>query len=159
MCAASRFPGTREYPHRIEIVTPPPGVDKSHFRLIHIELALFPSSATVPRAKFVVLRIPLWLAPERLYFDQTATLMAMVVAIFATDHLLSPTGVTVKQFGLERVQVVQKPFVLSFHVPVSLVPESSTGSRVILPSGVKVILNLVPDGDVVVNGSPVKKVA
>jgi hypothetical protein len=85
--------------------------------------------------------------------------MAMVVAIFATDHLLSPTGVTVKQFGLERVQVVQKPLVLSFHVPVSLVPESSTGSRVILPSGVKVILNLVPDGDVVVNGSPVKKVA
>lgn len=82
----------------------------------------------------------------------------MVVAIFSTDHLLSPMGVTIKQLGLDRVQVVQKPLALSFHVPVSLVPDGSTGSRVILPSGAKVILYLVPEGEVAVNGSPVKKV-
>jgi len=92
------------------------------------------------------------------YLDQVATRVAMVVAIFSTDHLLSASGVTVKQFGFDRVQVVQKPLALSFQVPVSLVPDSSKGSRVILPSGVKVILNLAPDGEVAVNGSPVKKV-
>ena len=64
----------------------------------------------------------------------------------------------VKQLGLDRVHVVQKPLALSFQVPVSLVPENSTGSRVTLPSGVKVILNLVPDGEVAVNDSPLKKV-
>jgi hypothetical protein len=33
------------------------------------------------------------------YFDQTATVVAMVVAIFCTDHLFSPLGTTVKQLG------------------------------------------------------------
>ena len=35
----------------------------------------------------------------------------------------------------------------------------SSGSRVVFPSGVKVILNFAPDGDAAVNGCPVKKVA
>jgi hypothetical protein len=48
---------------------------------------------------------------------------------------------------------------LSFHVPASLLPDRSSGSRVILPSGVNVILNLAPEGLVAVNGWPVKKVA
>jgi len=65
----------------------------------------------------------------------------------------------VKQLGVARFQVVQKPFALSFHVPAILLPDCSRGSRVILPSGVKVILNLVPERDTAVNGSPVKKVA
>ena len=95
---------------------------------------------------------------SRVYFDQTATRVVMVVAILSTDHLLSARGMMVKQLGLDRVHVVQKPLALSFQVPVSLVPENSTGSRVTLPSGVKVILNLVPDGEVAVNDSPLKKV-
>jgi hypothetical protein len=51
---------------------------------------------------------------------------------------------TVKQLGFACCQVVQKPFALSFHVPLFLWPDSARGSRVILPSGVNVILNLVP---------------
>jgi hypothetical protein len=84
---------------------------------------------------------------------------------------------------------VQKPFALSFHVPVLAVlavPRSADfgampfvaggtgspaafgaipfamggrGSRAIFPSGVKVILNLVPEGVVAVKAWPVKKVA
>lgn len=117
-------------------------------RLIHVKLVLFSASAARPHD----------LQASEVYFDQTATLVAMVVAIFSTDHLLSASGVTRKQFGLDRVQVVQKPLALNFHVPVSLVPDRSSGSRVTLPSGIKVILNLAPDGDAAVNGSPVKKV-
>jgi hypothetical protein len=42
---------------------------------------------------------------------------------------------------------------LSFHIPVLALPEDpSSGSRVIFPSGVKVILNFAPDGDTAVNG-------
>src|SRR6516164_2093862 len=64
----------------------------------------------------------------------------------------------VKQFGAARPQAVQKPFELSFHVPEFLLPVCSRGSRVIFPSGVKVILNLVPDRLTAVKGWPVKKV-
>jgi hypothetical protein len=51
----------------------------------------------------------------------------------------------VKQLDFARFQVVQKPFALSFHVPALLLPDCSRGSRVIFPSGVKVILNFVPE--------------
>src|SRR6516164_7823797 len=66
---------------------------------------------------------------------------------------------TVKQLGFACCQVVQKPAVLSFHVPVFLEPDSARGSRVILPSGVNVILNLVPPGVEAVKDWPLKKVA
>src|SRR5262252_6196155 len=66
---------------------------------------------------------------------------------------------TVKQLGFACCQVVQKPFALSFHVPLSSWPDSARGSRVILPFGVNVILNLVPPGVEAVKGSPLKKVA
>jgi hypothetical protein len=96
----------------------------------------------------------------------------MVVAILWTDHLLSPLGTTVKHVGFECAQVVQKPFAFSLHVPVPMLalPRSADfgampfvtgarGSRVIFPSGVKVILNLRPDGVLAVKAWPVKKVA
>ena len=65
---------------------------------------------------------------------------------------------------------MQKPFALSFHVPVLALPRSADfaampfvkgarGSRAIFPSGVKVILNLVPEGVLAVKAWPVKKVA
>ena len=63
-----------------------------------------------------------------------------------------------KQLGFERPQVVQKPFALSFHVPALPLPDCSSGSRVIFPSGIKVILNFVPESDAAVNGCPAKKV-
>ena len=64
-----------------------------------------------------------------------------------------------KQLGFARLQAVQKPFALSFHVPALPLPDCSSGSRVIFPSAVKTILNFAPDGDTAVNGCPVKKVA
>src|SRR5215470_1325916 len=66
---------------------------------------------------------------------------------------------TVKQLGFARCQVEQKPFALSFHVPVFMRPDCARGSRVILPLGVNVILNLVPPGAEAVKGWPLKKVA
>src|SRR5215510_12212758 len=66
---------------------------------------------------------------------------------------------TVKQLDFACCQVVQKPFALSFHVPLFLWPDSARGSRVILPSGVNVILNLVPPGVEAVKGWPLKDVA
>jgi hypothetical protein len=70
---------------------------------------------------------------------------------------------------------VQKPFTFSLHVPVPVLvvlalPRSpdfdatpfvtgERGSRVIFPSGVKVILNLRPDGVLAMKAWPVKKVA
>src|SRR4051812_25571288 len=66
---------------------------------------------------------------------------------------------TVKQLGFACCQVVQKPLALSFHVPLFFWPDSARGSRVILPSGVNVILNLLPPGVEAVKGSPLKKVA
>jgi hypothetical protein len=65
----------------------------------------------------------------------------------------------VKQLGFVCCQVLQKPVALSFHVPVFLEPDCATGSRVMLPSGVKVILNLVPPGAEAVKDCPLKKVA
>ena len=64
-----------------------------------------------------------------------------------------------KQLGFACCQVEQKPFALSFHVPVSMRPDCARGSRVIVPLGVNVILNLVPLGAEAVKGWPLKKVA
>ena len=64
-----------------------------------------------------------------------------------------------KQLAFAWPQAVQKPLALSFQVPVLALPDCSSGSRVIFPSGVKVILNFAPEGDAAVNGCPVKKVA
>jgi hypothetical protein len=44
-------------------------------------------------------------------------------------------------------------------VPALPLPDCSSGSRVVFPSGANVILNFVPEGDAAVNGWPVKKVA
>src|SRR5262245_38011584 len=66
---------------------------------------------------------------------------------------------TVKQLGFAFCQVVQKPFALSFHVPLFFWPDSARGSRVILPSGVNVILNLVPRGVEALKVWPLKQVA
>src|SRR5262245_37413592 len=93
------------------------------------------------------------------YLDQTATATAIVVAILLTDHLFSPVGTTVKQLALSRPQLVQKPCALSLHVPALLLPDSARGSRVIFPSGVKVILNLTPLSVAAVKGWPLKNVA
>src|SRR5262249_36017413 len=68
---------------------------------------------------------------------------ATAVVPFTTDHLLSPAVTIWKQLGLEPFQVVQKPSLLSFQVPSPLAPAVPTGSRVILPSGVNTILNLM----------------
>jgi len=65
----------------------------------------------------------------------------------------------VKQLAFAWPQAVQKPLALSFQVPALALPDCSSGSRVIFPSGVKVILNFAPEGDAAVNGCPVKKVA
>jgi hypothetical protein len=82
-----------------------------------------------------------------------------VVAILLTDHLFSPIGTTVKQLAFSRAQLVQKPCALSLHVPALLLPDSARGSRLIFPSGVKVILNLTPLSVAAVKGWPLKNVA
>ena len=64
-----------------------------------------------------------------------------------------------KQLVFAWPQAVQKPLALSFQVPALALPDCSSGSRIIFPSGVKVILNFAPEGDAAVNGCPVKKVA
>ncbi len=66
---------------------------------------------------------------------------------------------TLKQFDFECSPLVPKPFALIFHVPVLFLPDCARGSRVVLPSGVKVILNLVPVRAVAVKGWPLKNVA
>ena len=76
----------------------------------------------------------------------------MVVAVLCTDHLFSPLGTIVKQLAAVRPQAVQNPLALSFHVPAFFVPARSSGSRVILPSAVKIIVNLAPERLVAVNG-------
>jgi len=58
----------------------------------------------------------------------------------------------VKQFDPARSQLVQKPVALSFQIPTFVFPDGARASRVILPSGVKVIVNLVPVGETAVNG-------
>jgi hypothetical protein len=65
----------------------------------------------------------------------------------------------VKQLAFAWPQAGQNPLALSFQVPALALPDCSSGSRVIFPSGVKVILNFVPEGDAAVNGCPVKNVA
>jgi hypothetical protein len=92
--------------------------------------------------------------------DQVATLTLIVVAIRWTDHRLSLVGTNVKQLGFAPAQLVQKPAGLSFQVPdVEGPPGELIGSRKALPSGVKVILNLVPLGVAAVNGWPLKNAA
>src|SRR4051794_10682523 len=80
----------------------------------------------------------------------------MVPAI--TDHLLVPFGCTRKQFSRPPFQVLQKPSWESRQVPSPLLP-LPMGSRVILLSDVKTILNLLlPFVVAAVNGCPLKKV-
>ena len=83
--------------------------------------------------------------------------VAMMVEPLSTDHLLSPALTTVKQLSLPPFHMVQKPSFDSFQVPSPLLPVP-IGWRVILPSAVKVILNLRFDGVVAVKGFPSKKV-
>ena len=83
--------------------------------------------------------------------------VAMMVEPLSTDHLLSPALTTVKQLSLPPFQVVQKPSFDSFQVPSPRLPVP-IGWRFILPSAVKVILNLRFDGVVAVKGLPSKKV-
>src|SRR5262245_51295661 len=86
--------------------------------------------------------------------------VATVVAPRTTDHLLSSTLTSVKQVGLLPFQLVQKPSLLSFHVPSPLTPAARlTGSRVILPSAMNTILNLMFDGVDEVNAWPLKHVS
>ena len=83
--------------------------------------------------------------------------VAMMVEPLSTDHLLSPALTTVKQLSLPPFHMVQKPSFDSFQVPSPLLPVP-IGWRFILPSAVKVILNLKFDGVVAVKGFPSKKV-
>src|SRR5262249_53041131 len=73
------------------------------------------------------------------HFVQVAT----DVVPFITDHLLSPAVRILKQLALEPFQVVQKPSLVSFQVPSPLEPPEPIGSRVILPSGLNIILYLI----------------
>lgn len=75
----------------------------------------------------------------------------MMVEPLRTDHFLSPTLTRVKQLSLPSFQAVQKPSFESFQVPVPLLP-LPIGTRLILPSGVNVILNLTLDGLEAVKG-------
>jgi len=101
------------------------------------------------------------LSQQRRYcLDQIATLTLMVVAIRCTDQRLLLIGTNVKQLGFAPAQLVQKPAGLSLQVPdFEAPPAGPMGSRKALPSGVKVILNLVPLGVAAVNGWPLKNVA
>jgi hypothetical protein len=82
-----------------------------------------------------------------------------VVPAFCTSHLFSPLGTIVKQLDPACSQLVQKPLALSFQMPTFVLPDCMRGCRVILPSGVKVIVNLVPLGEAALNGRPLKNVA
>src|SRR2546423_14078 len=82
--------------------------------------------------------------------------MALVPAMI--DHLLAAVACTRKQFSFEPFQVVQKPSAESFQVPSDLGPGLLSGSRVILPSAVNVILNLTLDGVAAVKAWPLKNV-
>jgi len=97
-----------------------------------------------------------------------ATLTLIVVAMRCTDHRLSLIGTKVKQLGFAPAQLVQKPAGLSLQVPdfaalpaapAAEPPAGIKGSRKALPSGVKVILNLMPPGVAAVNGWPLKNAA
>src|SRR4029453_3112784 len=67
-----------------------------------------------------------------------------MVVPFVTDHLLSPAVRMRKQLGWEPFQVVQKPSFVSFQVPSAFEPPEPTGSRVILPSALNIILSRIP---------------
>ncbi len=82
------------------------------------------------------------------YFDHVPT----TVVPFITDHLLLPAVRMRKQLDVEPFHIVQKPSFVSFQVPSPLEPDLETGSRVILPSAVKTILNFTFDGVDEVNG-------
>ena len=88
----------------------------------------------------------------------TCSTLAITVEPFITDHLFSPAVTMTKQLGLEPFQVVQKPFLESFQVPSPLTPALPAGSRVILPSAVNDIVNLMFFGVAAVNGWPLKNV-
>jgi hypothetical protein len=69
-------------------------------------------------------------------------------------------GTNVKQLAFAPAQLVQKPAGLSLQVPdFEGPPAEPMGSRKALPSGVNVILNLVPLGVAAVNGWPLKNMA
>jgi hypothetical protein len=51
----------------------------------------------------------------------------MIEVPLSTDHLLSPAEIRVKQLAGEFFQVVQKPSLLSFHVPSPLTPALPRG--------------------------------
>lgn len=66
-------------------------------------------------------------------------------------------GTNVKQLGFVPFQPVQKPAGLSLQVPdFEGPPPGLIGSRKALPSGMKVILNLMPPGVAAMNGWPLK---
>src|SRR5215469_777476 len=81
------------------------------------------------------------------YLLQVAT---MAVPL-RTDHLLEPLGNTAKQLDCPPCHLVQKPSLESFQVPWPLAPLLPTGSRITLPSGANVILNLTFEGVAAVN--------
>jgi hypothetical protein len=93
------------------------------------------------------------------YFDHTAIVVVMVVAVLCTSHLLSPLGTTVKQLDPACSQLVQKPFPLSFQMPTFVFRGGARACRVILPLGVKVIVNFVPVGEAALKDFPSKNVA
>jgi hypothetical protein len=93
------------------------------------------------------------------YFDHTAIVVVIVVAVLWTNHLLSPLGTTVKQLDPACSQLVQKPFALSFQMPTFTFAGGVRACRVILPLGVKVIVNFVPVGEAALKGFPSKNVA
>jgi hypothetical protein len=96
-------------------------------------------------------------APRPGYEARYLLQVAMMVEPLSTDHLLSPALTTVKQLSLPPFQEVQKPSFDSFQVPSPRLPVP-IGWRFILPSAMKVILNLRFDGVVAVKGLPSKKV-
>src|SRR5215813_8651929 len=86
--------------------------------------------------------------------------VATVVAPRTTDHLLSSTFTSVKHVALLPFQLVQNPSLLSFQVPSPCTPAARlTGSRVIFPSAMNTILNLMFDGVDEVNAWPLKNVS
>ena len=64
-----------------------------------------------------------------------------------------------KQLDPACSQLVQKPFALSFHMPTFVFPGDAKACRVILPLGVKVIVNFVPEGETALKDFPLKNVA
>ena len=76
---------------------------------------------------------------------------------FENRPLLGADADQSKQLSLPPFQAVQKPSFESFQVPWPRLP-LPIGTRLILPSGENVILNLRLDGLEAVNGWPLKNV-